>query len=83
MDFLEGISTIDFGIGSVTGIIKLLFLVVIFGYLVYVFLLTMRVRILADTIKTPSNLTAKLISYIHLFVAVVGSLLAVILILVG
>lgn len=83
MNFLDGISTVEFGAGSVAGIIKLLFLVITFGYIVYVFLLTLRVRILADTVKTPSNATAKLISYIHLFIGVVGSLLAVILILLG
>lgn len=83
MDFINGINTIEFGVGSLNGIIKLLFLVLAFGYIVYVFLLTLRVRILSETVKTPSNSTAKLISYIHLFLAVVGSLLAVILILLG
>lgn len=83
MDFIKDINTIEFGMGSLSGIIKILFLVIAFGYLIYVFLLTLRVRILADTVQTPSNVTAKLISYIHLFVAVVGSLLAVILILLG
>lgn len=83
MNFLEGIGTIEFGASSVAGIIKILFLVVAIGYLIYVFLLTMRVRILADTVKTPSNGTAKLVSYAHLIFAVIGSALAVILILLG
>jgi uncharacterized membrane protein YfcA len=83
MNFLDGISTIELGIGGLDGILKLLFFVLIFGYIIYVFLLTLRVRILADTVKTPNNNTTKIASYIHLLLAIVGSAVAVILILLG
>lgn len=83
MDFLNGIQTIEVGNGSVVSIIKLLFLVLAVGYLLYVLLFTLRVRILADTVKTPNSGTSKLVAYLHLVLAVVGSGLAVILILVG
>jgi hypothetical protein len=83
MDILGGIGTIEFGFGSVASIIKLLFLVIAFGYLMYVFLLTLRIRILADTVQTPSNGSTKIASYAHLLIAIAGSALSVILILVG
>lgn len=83
MDFIEGIKTIEFSGGSISGIFKLLFLVIIVGYILYVCILTLRVRILADTVQTPSNSTAKAISYIHLLISIVGSALAVLLILLG
>ncbi|MBI2356718.1 hypothetical protein HYV12_01565 [Candidatus Dojkabacteria bacterium] len=83
MDFLEGINTINFTFQSTGGIFKLLFLVVIFGYVIYSLLLTIRVRILNDTVKSSSNKKVLFASYLHLLVAVVGSLFCVILILVG
>ncbi|MCC7290354.1 hypothetical protein IT417_03845 [bacterium] len=83
MDFLEGIGTIELGSSGVADILKLLFLVLVIGYLIYVFLLILRVRILADTVKTPNNNTSKLFSYALLLVGIVGSALAVILILLG
>lgn len=83
MDFLNGINTIEFGLGGVASILKLLFLVLAFGYMIYVFLLTLRVRILADTVTTPSNGYAKTGAYVHLLLAIVGCALSVILILVG
>lgn len=83
MDLFNGITTIEFGNGGVTWIIKLLFLVLATGYLLYVFLFTLRVRILADTVKTPNNGVARLLLYTHLLIAVFGCALAVILILVG
>ncbi|KKR06444.1 MAG: hypothetical protein UT34_C0001G0485 [candidate division WS6 bacterium GW2011_GWF2_39_15] len=83
MDFLDGINTINWPIAGTEGVFKLLFLVIIFGYVIYSFLLTLRVRILNDTVKTSSNKTMLLLSYIHLLLAVVGGLFSVILILVG
>ena len=83
MDILGGINTIEFTTGSVAGILKLLFIVVAIGYLVYVFLLTLRVRILADTVNTPNNKTTKVTSYLHLIISIVVTALSVILILIG
>ncbi|HRI05541.1 MAG TPA: hypothetical protein PLV59_01195 [Candidatus Dojkabacteria bacterium] len=83
MDFLEGLNTIQIGSQSLGGVFKLLFMVVIFGYIVYTLLLTIRVRILNDTVKSSSNKKTLMLSYIHLLVAIVGSLFCVILILVG
>ena len=83
MDILNGFTTINMELVGVVSIIKLLFLVLSVGYLIYVFLFTLRVRILADTVKTQNNGVAKLALYAHLLIAVFGTALAVILILVG
>jgi hypothetical protein len=83
MDFLGGINTINITIQSTGGVFKLLFFVVIIGYVIYTLLMTVRVRILDDTVKTGSSKRILLLSYLHLILAVVGSLLCVILILMG
>jgi hypothetical protein len=85
MDFsiLDGI-----GLGSgpeigLAFLVKLLLLAVLVGYLVYSFLLTLRIRILDETIQTQRNSFVRLISFVHLFFALIGSFFAVILILLG
>ena len=83
MDILNNLNTLNLTFWGAAGIFKALFLVVIFGYVIYVVLLTLRVRILADTVKTPSNKAARILAYIHLLIAIVGSFFAVILILLG
>lgn len=83
MGLLDGILPNQFVIFKYSSIFVMLFLVLAFGYLIYIFLLTMRVRILADTVKTPNNKIAKFVSYAHLIFAVIGSGVAVILILLG
>ncbi len=83
MEFLDGLNTVSFGVQSVPGVFKLLFLVVIFGYVVYTLLQTVRIRILNDTVKSAANRRMLLISYLHLLIAIIGSLFCVILILVG
>lgn len=62
---------------------KLLFFVVIVFYVLYAFLLTLRVRILADTVDTKFNYLAKTLTYIHLIVVLVGSFLALIVLLLA
>lgn len=83
MDFLDGLNTVSFGAQSVPGVFKILFLVVIFGYVIYTLLQTIRIRILNDTVKSAANRRMLLISYLHLLIAIIGSLFCVILILVG
>ncbi len=83
MDFLTGITSPNIPLFGLGGVLKLLFLILVIGYLIYVFLMTLRVRILGDTVKTKNQGMAKLVAYIHLLFAVIGSLLATILILVG
>jgi hypothetical protein len=85
MDFtlLEGIGLHGGSILSLPFLIKLILLAVLVGYLVYSFLLTLRIRILDETLQTRSNSFVRMISYVHLFFSLIGSFFAVILILLG
>jgi hypothetical protein len=70
------------GVG-INFIFKLLFFVVIVFYILYAFLLALRVRILADTVDTKFNYIAKAVTYIHLIVVLIGSFLALIVLLLA
>lgn len=83
MDFISGLETPTIELFSMSSLIKLLFIVIIVGYILYSFMLTLRVRILSDTVNTPSNTFAKTLAYSHLLVSLVGGLFALILVLVG
>lgn len=83
MDFLDGINTISITFQSTGGVFKLLFFVVVVGYVIYSLLLTVRVRILNDTVKTGNGGKMLALSYLHLLVSVLGGLFCVILILMG
>jgi hypothetical protein len=84
MDFLllEGIG-LQSPIAGAAFLVKFLLLTVLVGYLVYAFLMTLRIRILDETIRTQNNSFVRAISYLHLFFALIGSFFAVILILLG
>ncbi len=83
MDILNGLNTPAFELFSVSAIFKLFFLVIIFGYLVYAILLALRVRILNDTVKASSNKFIITLSFLHLVLAIIGSFIAVIFVLIG
>ena len=77
MDFLEGLggSTIDTSFG-IALIFKILYFVILTGYVLYAFLLTLRIRILSDTVQVGPNKVVLTAVYIHLGVAIIGSFLA-------
>jgi hypothetical protein len=85
MDFtlLEGIGLHSTGLLNLAFLIKLILLAVLVGYLVYSFLLALRIRILDETLQTRSNSFVRMITYVHLFFSLIGSFFAVILILLG
>ncbi len=83
MDVLDGIGPGEVGIFGVGIIFKVLFILIFTGYLGYAFMLTLRIRILNDTVKTDTNGFVRLLTYIHLLVALIGSLFGVILVLLG
>lgn len=64
-------------------VFKVLFFVILVGYVLYAFLLLLRVRILADTVKTPQNKLIHLIASGHLALSLIGSFLAMILVLLA
>ena len=83
MDFINGITSPslgDFGIGI---IFKVLFFVIFIGYVFYSLFLTLRVRILAETVATPVNAKVLFLTYLHMVVVLIGGILALMLILIA
>jgi hypothetical protein len=68
---------------DLSGIFKLLFFVVIVCYLVYAVLMALRIRILSETLTTPFNKYIAIMSFVHVTVGFVGSLLALVIILLS
>ncbi len=64
-------------------VLKLLGAVILLGYFVYAILLSLRVRILADTVRTPFNGTMRFLSALHVILALIGGVVALLLILVA
>ncbi len=79
----------DAGIGP-TGIVfgfsflfKIIFSVLLILYIAYSFFLALRVRILADTVKTPSNSSLKRLAFFHLYAVIVIGFIALFLIIIA
>lgn len=83
MDFLEGLNTPDIKLFGLNTVFQLLFFVILVGYVFYAFLLTLRVRILADTVSVRYSKIVRAVTIIHLAIALVGGFLALILILLA
>ncbi len=83
MDFINGINTPAISLITTNGIFKVFFIVLVLGYILYNVFLALRVRILHDTVKNKTETLTPLISYFNLVVTFVGSLIVVILILLG
>lgn len=83
LTILEGIGLHTGSVPGFAFLLKLMLLSVLVGYLVYSFLLTLRIRILDETVQTQGNGTIRMLSYLHVFFALIGSFFAVILILLG
>ena len=52
MEFIDGINTPEFDFLGINLVFKLLFFVILVGYVFYAFLMLLRVRILGDTVAT-------------------------------
>ncbi|WKZ30709.1 MAG: hypothetical protein QY318_02575 [Candidatus Dojkabacteria bacterium] len=83
MDYVGQLNQTGVEVLSLNFAFQCLFFVLIVGYLFYAFMLTVRVRILSETIKAPYNNLAVTISYIHLLVALIGGFLALLVILLA
>lgn len=83
MDLLEGLTGGTGQIDFINFAFKLLFFTVIVGYVFYAFLLTIRVRILADTVTTKNTKFAVWLTYVHMIAALIGSFLALVLLLLA
>ncbi len=62
-------------------VFRLLLMVILFGYAGYSFLLMMRVRILAETLKTERSGFVSLLAKLHFFMVIVGCVIVGILVL--
>ncbi|MBN2100994.1 hypothetical protein JW710_03860 [Candidatus Dojkabacteria bacterium] len=66
---------------TVRNTLRLVILVMLFGYCIFSFFLLLRVRILAQTLKTDKSWFINLLAQIHALVVVVGSIIVSILVL--
>lgn len=69
-----------FGFGF---LFKIVFAVLLILYIAYSFFLALRVRILADTIRTPSNKSLERLAFFHLYAVIVVGLIALFLIIIA
>lgn len=63
--------------------LKLVGAVILTGYFIYSILLSLRVRILADSVKTPFNGTMRFLSTLHVIMVLIGGAISILLILVA
>lgn len=63
--------------------LKLLFIVLLIGVIIYIVLMSFRVKILTDTVKTPFNKYVNLATMVSIVSAVLLSVLSIMLILIG
>lgn len=68
---------------SIAWVFKLLFLVLLAGIVLYTVLLSLRVRILSDTVQTPFNSYVKGMTALMMLVIIAGSVLSLAIILVA
>lgn len=66
---------------TVKNALRLLIFVFLFGYSAFSLLLSLRVRILAQTLKTPRSALIALLAKMHFLMVVIGSVIVGILIL--
>ena len=83
MDFISGITTPSIGNFGFSFLFKILFACLFAFYALYSFFLTLRVRILADTVSTPLNKKILLLSYAHVGMVLIGGFIALMLILMA
>ena len=73
---------VDFmDIFTVKNALRLLIFVFLFGYSAFSLLLSLRVRILAQTLKTPRSALVATFAKLHLVMVVIGSIIVGILVL--
>lgn len=66
---------------TLKNVLKVLVFVILFGYVIYSFLMTLRVKILSQTVKTNVSQLIQVFGWIHFIVVVASGLVIAILIL--
>jgi len=76
----HSVNTINIGIVS---LLKLPLIIILFGNVLFAVLLLLRVRILSETFETTDNKLIRYIVHIYLFTSVIGSIIALLFLLIG
>lgn len=66
---------------TVKNALRLLIFVFLFGYCIFSLLLMLRIRILAQTLKSPKSLLMASLARLHVLMVIIGSIIVGILIL--
>lgn len=85
MEILNNLSehsgdTINIGIVS---LLKLPLIIVLFGNVLFAVLLLLRIRILSETFETTDNKLIRYLVSFYLFISVIGSIIALLFLLIG
>jgi hypothetical protein len=80
MDTMEMLKQLQFGENVFTlellSILKIPIIFILIGNILFATFLSLRVRILSDTYKTPRNKTIKQVMAVHMIAVIVGTLLS-------
>ena len=76
----NSMNTINIGIVS---LLKLPLIIILFGNVLFAILLLLRIRILAETFETGDNKLIRGLVLFHLFTRVIGSIIALLFLLIG
>lgn len=68
---------------NLVSLLKIPFFIILVGNILFSLLLFLRVRILADTFKSPNNKKVKLLILFHLAVVIMGSLLSLLFVILS
>jgi len=79
---LSGNSTDTINIGIIS-LLKLPLFIILFGNVLFAILLLLRIRILAETFETRDNKLVRYIVLFYLFTSVIGSIIALLFLLIG
>ncbi len=76
----NSMNTINIGIVS---LLKLPLIIILFGNVLFAILLLLRIRILAETFETGDNKLIRGLVLFYLFTSVIGSIIALLFLLIG
>lgn len=68
---------------QLSNLLKLPLSVILFGNILYAFILLLRIRILADTFESSGNAKIKVLIYTYLAISIVGGLIALLFLFLG
>ncbi|HNR53250.1 MAG TPA: hypothetical protein PKI16_02140 [Candidatus Dojkabacteria bacterium] len=79
---ISGTTTDTINLGIIS-LLKLPLIIIIFGNVLFAVLLLLRIRILSETFETTDNKLIRYLVRFYLFISVIGSIIALLLLLIG